>query len=45
MASLDSIGAVGLIGKILETNTKIRFTIDASTVTGNIYFNLNYVAA
>lgn len=45
MASLDSIGAVGLIGKISETNTKIRFTIDASTVTGNIYFNLNYVAA
>tara|TARA_R110000803_G_scaffold183621_1_gene245989 strand:+ start:1500 stop:2255 length:756 start_codon:yes stop_codon:yes gene_type:complete len=45
MASLDSIGGVGVIGKILETNTKMRFTIDASTVTGNIYFNLNYVAA
>lgn len=45
MASFDSIGAVGLIGKILETNTKMRFTIDASTVTGNIYFNISYVAA
>jgi hypothetical protein len=33
------------IGKISEGNTKIRFTIDASTVSGNIYFNINYNAS
>lgn len=33
------------VGYALEGWTKIRFPIDASTVTGNIYVNVNYIAA
>jgi hypothetical protein len=46
MAQFDGTsGKPSVVGLALEGWTKIRFPIDASTVTGNIYVNINYIAA
>lgn len=46
MAYFDgSTGSPSVIGIGLEGWTKVRFFIDASTVTGNLYVNINYIAA
>jgi len=46
MAFFDgSTGSPSVIGFGLEGWTKVRFVIDASTVTGNLFVNINYIAA